>query len=119
MHKTIQTFQRFLLALLLAFIVTTGAFAQTTSFAYQGRLTDSGNPANGNYDLQFALFDNLSGGIQIGSTLSVSTADALSSACAACVQDSQISSVAGSKVNGVVANATNATNATNFSGSLS
>src|SRR5204863_6460822 len=132
---------------------------QTTSFTYQGKLTDGGNPANGNYDLQFALFDNGAGGTQIGSTLTRSgvalnggvfsvqldfgvtafpganrfleigvrpsgggtfttlaprqqisatpyairtlnatTADALSSACVACVQDSQISSVAGVKV---------------------
>ncbi len=31
--------------------------AQTTAFTYQGRLTDAGNPANGNYDMQFKLFD--------------------------------------------------------------
>ena len=49
------------------------AHAQTTSFTYQGRLTDSNNPANGNYDLQFALFDNSSGGTQIGATQTVST----------------------------------------------
>src|SRR6266705_604616 len=36
-------------------------FAQTSSFIYQGRLTDGGTAANGNYDLQFALFDSLSG----------------------------------------------------------
>src|SRR5438874_4863507 len=42
--------------------------AQTSSFTYQGRLTDGGTAANGNYDLQFALFDSLSGGTQIGST---------------------------------------------------
>jgi len=43
--------------------------AQTTSFAFQGRLTDGGNPANGNYDLQFQLFDALSTGAQQGATL--------------------------------------------------
>ena len=42
---------------------------QSTSFTYQGRLTDGGTPENANYDLQFALFDNSSGGAQIGSTL--------------------------------------------------
>src|SRR5947209_1620620 len=42
--------------------------AQTSSFTYQGRLTDSGAAANGNYDLQFALFDSASGGTQIGAT---------------------------------------------------
>ena len=33
------------------------ASAQTTTFTYQGKLTDGGNPANGNYDMQFKLFD--------------------------------------------------------------
>src|SRR5438067_3903563 len=132
------------------------AQTQTTSFTYQGRLTDAGAPANANYDLQFALFDSASGGTQISSTLtrssvsasggiftvqldfgvsafpgadrflqigvrpagggtftilsprqqisstpyairtlSATTADTLSSACLACVQDSQINSVGG------------------------
>src|SRR5262249_48306450 len=38
--------------------------AQTTAFTYQGRLTDGGTPANGNYDLQFTLRDAPSGGAQ-------------------------------------------------------
>jgi len=54
------------LALVLA---TCTVRAQTTTFTYQGRLTDSGNPANGSYDLQCALFGALSGGSQIGSAL--------------------------------------------------
>src|SRR5213593_2059584 len=139
------------------------AKSQTTAFAYQGRLTEGGSPASGNYDLQFALFDSLSGGTQIGSTfsrsetpvsagvfnvqldfgvnafpgadrfleigvrlagvgsfttlaprqqisstpyairtLSATTADGLSSACEACVQDSQINSVAGTKITGQI-----------------
>ncbi len=45
------------------------ALSQVTALTYQGKLTDNGNPANGSYDLQFALFDNLTGGTQIGSTL--------------------------------------------------
>ncbi|MGE0886856.1 MAG: hypothetical protein AB7P14_25325 [Blastocatellales bacterium] len=45
------------------------ALAQTTSFTYQGRLNDSGNPATGMYDLQFRLFDALTGGNQVGSSL--------------------------------------------------
>src|SRR5947208_10168812 len=47
--------------------------AQTTSFTYQGRLTDGGTAANGNYDLQFTLFDSLSGGAQVGSTQTINT----------------------------------------------
>ncbi|MFN2578359.1 MAG: hypothetical protein ABR607_11780, partial [Pyrinomonadaceae bacterium] len=36
----------------------------STAFSYQGRLTDNGAPANSNYDLQFTLWDALSGGTQ-------------------------------------------------------
>src|SRR5438045_416637 len=38
------------------------AFAQTTSFTYQGRFTDSGTAASGTYDMQFKLFDSPSAG---------------------------------------------------------
>ncbi|HEY6119504.1 MAG TPA: hypothetical protein VIV66_06060, partial [Pyrinomonadaceae bacterium] len=146
------------------------AQAQTTAFTYQGRLTDNGAAANGNYDLQFTLWDALSGGTQqpqpapttvkrasvpvangvfsvlldfgvsafpgadrflevgvrpasnnpndpftilaprqqISSapyalrTLSATAADSLSNACVACVQDSQINSVSGSKITGTI-----------------
>src|SRR5439155_21224007 len=47
---------------LLALIMPAAVFAQTTSFTYQGRLTDGGTPANNNYDLQFTLWDAASGG---------------------------------------------------------
>jgi len=33
------------------------AQAQTTAFTYQGRLSDRANPANGAYQMQFALYD--------------------------------------------------------------
>jgi endosialidase-like protein len=56
----------------LVLLSATLAVGQTTSFTYQGRLTDSGSTANGNYDLQFALFDAESGGTQIGATQTVS-----------------------------------------------
>jgi hypothetical protein len=46
-------------------------FSQTTEFTYQGSLRDGANPANGNYDMQFLLYDSLSPtfGNQIGTTL--------------------------------------------------
>src|SRR6185369_5246356 len=34
------------------------AFAQSTTFTYQGRLNDNGAPANGIYDLRFAVYDS-------------------------------------------------------------
>ncbi len=36
-----------------------------TGITYQGRLNDGGNPANGNYDFQFLLFDAAEGGSQV------------------------------------------------------
>ena len=40
--------------------------AQTTEFTYQGRLNDGGLAANGNYDLEFRLFDVNADGAAIG-----------------------------------------------------
>lgn len=40
-----------------------------SGFTYQGQLKDGGNPANGQYDFQFRLYDASSGGTQVGSTL--------------------------------------------------
>src|SRR5512135_516165 len=45
---------------------------QTTVFTYQGQLTDADQPANGTFDLQFALFGAAAGGTQIGTTQTVS-----------------------------------------------
>ena len=39
-----------------------------TNFPYQGRLTDGGVPANGEYDIQLLMFNASVGGTQIGST---------------------------------------------------
>lgn len=41
-------------------------FAQGTAFTYQGRLTDNGNPADGIYDLRFALYDAVANGNPAG-----------------------------------------------------
>lgn len=64
-----------LLSLVAALLIITNAVAFTvhaqtpSAFTYQGRLTDAGAPATGTYDLQFALFDTVSGGAQAGETL--------------------------------------------------
>ena len=41
--------------------------AQTSTFTYQGRLTDMGTPPTGTYDLQFSLYDALTAGNLQGS----------------------------------------------------
>lgn len=43
-----------------------GAAAQTNEFTYQGKLTDAGAAANGQYDFTFRLFDAPEGGTRIG-----------------------------------------------------
>lgn len=52
--------------------------AQTTQFTYQGKLTDGGNPATANYDMQFRLFDNPTAGqgTQQGATVTNSSVPA-------------------------------------------
>src|SRR5437660_9286120 len=67
-----KSFALFTIVLAMSLGATT-ARAQTSSFTYQGRLTDGGTAANGNYDLQFAVFDSLIGGAQIGSTQTLNT----------------------------------------------
>lgn len=58
----------FILCLIVVLACST-AFAQTTEFIYQGQLQNSSAPANGSFDFEFLLYDALSGGNQIGSTL--------------------------------------------------
>ena len=66
-----------LLALATLLYQPTTCHAQGTAFTYQGRLNDGGTPANGSYDLRFALFDAASAGTQQGATLTT-TATAVS-----------------------------------------
>ena len=55
----------------------TTACAQGTAFTYQGRLNNGASPANGSFDLTFALFDTNTAGTQQGVTLT-NTATAVS-----------------------------------------
>jgi hypothetical protein len=43
--------------------------AQTNAFTYQGRLSDTSGPVNGQYDFTFQLFDAPSGGSQVNLTV--------------------------------------------------
>jgi hypothetical protein len=64
------------LPFLLLIICAAGAVrAQTTPFTYQGKLNDGANPANGNYDIQFKLFDTptVGTGVQQGPTITNAT----------------------------------------------
>ncbi len=57
-----------LLAALLCALWASAALAQTSALTYQGQLNINGGPANGTYDLQFKLFDALTGGTQVSIT---------------------------------------------------
>ena len=54
-HKNSRTFVLALVSILFCVI---GAQAQSSSFTYQGRLTDGGTPANVPHDFQFKLYDS-------------------------------------------------------------
>lgn len=45
------------------------AAPQLPDFTYQGHLRQNGAPANGNFDLVFALYDAETAGVQVGSTI--------------------------------------------------
>lgn len=57
----------FAVLLIVSGLTSVEAQAQTSTFTYQGRFTDSGTAANGTYDMQFKLFDGA--GNQIGQTI--------------------------------------------------
>ena len=59
----------FLVFILTACLLTQSAAAQSTAFTYQGRLTEDGGPANGNYDFQFKVLTAQSNGSQLGGIL--------------------------------------------------
>jgi hypothetical protein len=56
-------------AVLLSCILLVPNIVRSQPFTYQGRLKDGGSPANGVYDLQFALYDAPNGGKRFGVVL--------------------------------------------------
>lgn len=48
------------------FLLVPPAWTQGTAFAYQGQLTQSGQPATGSYDLRAILYNAEAGGSQVG-----------------------------------------------------
>jgi hypothetical protein len=58
---------------LLCLVCADAALAQSSpqlpDFTYQGRLQQSGAPANGGFDLASALYDQPTGGNQVGATV--------------------------------------------------
>jgi|GEM_PF-666548 len=61
--------KRALILFLVAMALAVNTFAQSSSFNYQGRLTEAGQGANGTYQFTFKLYDGAASGSQVGSTL--------------------------------------------------
>ena len=65
----------YFVASILAILSTFTVHAQgTTAFVYQGQLRDGGTNANGNYAMTFKLYDAVSAGNQVGSTINTTAA---------------------------------------------
>ena len=58
-------------ALSLIIYFSTNSYAEPigTAFTYQGRFIDNSNPADGTYDFEYKLYDDLSAGSQVGNTI--------------------------------------------------
>jgi len=56
-------------AVLALLLCTPIANAQGTSFTYQGKISNAGNPATGSFDMQFKMFDAPTDGTQQGDTV--------------------------------------------------
>ena len=62
MHNRFMTTSAKELILPLVLLATaTSLYAQGTAFTYHGRLNQNGNPATGNYDLRFTIYDAAGG----------------------------------------------------------
>ena len=57
------------LTIALTMLFSSFVAAQGNAFSFQGRMNDGTNPANGQYDMQFSLFNGVTGGTQIGATV--------------------------------------------------
>lgn len=53
------------------------AYPQTSAFSYQGQLNNAGTPANGNFEMEFRLFDAVTDGNQIGEVVAVGSLPAI------------------------------------------
>src|ERR1700736_2218747 len=69
--KSLRMIRILVLIVFASGLLATTATAQTTTFTYQGRLTDGGTPANSMYQFQFKLFNALPDGTgtQFGPTI--------------------------------------------------
>lgn len=58
--------QNIFIGLIFVCLTAGAAFAQTTAFTYQGKLTNNGTPATGSYEMRFRLFNQVENGFEFG-----------------------------------------------------
>lgn len=73
MKYTTKIIANLIIILALSILVS----AQTSTFTFQGRLNDNSLAANGSYQMQFSLFDSVTGGTQVGSTTELTDVSAV------------------------------------------
>jgi hypothetical protein len=71
MKSILQARNLFVLTLVVMLTGNIVAASMGTAFSFQGRLQQSGSPANGLYDFQFSLWDAASNGTLVGATQAV------------------------------------------------
>lgn len=64
---------KFTVLLAFIFINSLTVNTQSSALTYQGSLTDGGISTNGNFDLQFSLWNSNAGGNQVGPTQTLSS----------------------------------------------
>jgi hypothetical protein len=64
--------QNIFIAITFVCLTASAAFAQTTAFTYQGKLTNNGTPATGTYEMRFTLYDLPAGGFEFGTPKTIS-----------------------------------------------
>lgn len=66
-----MTTQRFTIAAMIVFLICSSQLIANSQFTYQGELTETGAPANGQFDMEFTLWNAATGGVQQGATVAL------------------------------------------------
>lgn len=78
MKNKVILFCAIIISAALTFTMVSAQTALGSAFTYQGFLKHSDNPATGSYDFEFQLYDALSDGTQVGSTVVLDDVDVAS-----------------------------------------
>lgn len=63
--------KRLIYGMFLVLCLSAAVFAQTTAFSYQGKLNDGASAANGTYQMEFELYDDIAAGSQVASRITL------------------------------------------------